>query len=108
MIAKTPKPPYFVAIFTSLKSPDDDGYQAMSARMVELAQAQPGYLGVESLRNEDGFGITVSYWETLEFLQAWKQEAEHQEAQRLGRERWYESYALRIARVERQVIFGGD
>jgi heme-degrading monooxygenase HmoA len=108
MIARTPEPPYFVAIFTSTRRPGDDGYGAMSERMVELAREQPGYLGMESVRTADGHGITLSYWESLEAIQAWKRDAEHLEAQRLGRERWYGAYAVRIAKVERQAFYGGD
>lgn len=107
MIARTPDPPYYVAIFTSVRTPEEGGYGAMSARMVELARAQPGFLGMESVRTADGHGITLSYWDSPEAIQAWKRDSEHLEAQRLGRERWYESYALRIARVDRQAFFGG-
>ena len=106
MIARTPEPPYFVAIFTSVRTPGDGGYGAMSARMVELAREQPGYLGMESVRTADGHGITVSYWESLEAIGAWKRHAEHLEVQREGRERWYGAYAVRIAKVERQHFFG--
>ena len=98
-IADTPEPPYYAVIFTSLQSDDLDGYAATAARMLELAAGQPGYLGVESAR--EGLGITVSYWRDLESIKAWKAQAEHREAQRQGRERWYSSYATRIARVER-------
>lgn len=107
MIVRTPEPPYFVAIFSSLRSPGEGGYGAMSTRMVELARAQPGFLGMESVRTADGHGITLSYWDSEASIQAWKHNAEHLEAQREGRERWYERYALRIARVERQAFFGG-
>ena len=71
----------------------------MADRMVELAAEQPGFLGVESVR--DGLGITVSYWKSLEAIKHWKQNAEHKEAQRLGHEKWYASFKLRIAKVER-------
>ena len=73
----------------------------MAERMWELAAQQPGFLGADSVR-EGAVGITVSYWHDLESIHAWKMHAEHQEAQRLGRERWYRSYTLRIARVERE------
>jgi heme-degrading monooxygenase HmoA len=69
--------------------------------MVELAREQPGYLGVESVRDASGAGITVSYWESEEAISAWKRVADHRVAQRLGRGRWYLDYALRVARVER-------
>jgi len=97
--ANTPAPPYYAVIFTSLRTEGDQGYGAMAERMVALAAQQPGFLGAESVR--DGLGITVSYWADLESIAAWKQQAEHLQAQRLGRERWYADFRVRIARVER-------
>ena len=98
-IAKTPAPPYYAVIFTSLRTDVDDGYGAMAARMLELAATQPGFLGVESAR--DGVGITVSYWSDLESIRLWKQNAEHLDAQRLGHQKWYSAFKTRIAKVER-------
>ncbi|MCW7540031.1 antibiotic biosynthesis monooxygenase [Aquabacterium sp. A7-Y] len=99
--AETPEPPYYAVIFSNLRTPDDpEGYGGMADRMVELAAGQPGYLGVESVRGADGFGITVSYWRSLEDIAAWKAHVEHQEAQRLGHQRWYQQFELRVARVE--------
>ena len=103
MFAQTPMPPYYTVIFTSQCRAEDalGGYGAMAARMVELAAQQPGYLGIERARNTGGFGITVSYWESLEAISAWKANAEHRVAQENGRRFWYAHYELRIARVER-------
>ncbi len=69
--------------------------------MVELAHEQPGFLGVESARGADGFGITVSYWTTEDAIANWKANAEHGVAQEMGRARWYADYQLRVAKVER-------
>jgi heme-degrading monooxygenase HmoA len=99
--AKTPEPPYFAVIFTSQRTAGDQGYAAMAARMDALAARQPGYLGIESVRNADGTGITVSYWESEEAIVRWKANAEHLGAQEGGRKSWYAYYAVRIARVER-------
>lgn len=104
MIANTPKPPYYAVIFTSFRTDTDDGYGKTAQRMVELAQQQPGFLGVESVR--DGMGITVSYWESLEAIRAWKANAEHLAAQQRGRNDWYSSFKTRIAKVERDYGFG--
>ncbi|MDJ0778025.1 MAG: antibiotic biosynthesis monooxygenase [Gammaproteobacteria bacterium] len=98
-IAQTPDPPYYAVIFTSLHSDDLDGYAATAERMLELAAGQPGYLGVESARRE--LGITVSYWRDLESIKRWKSHAEHREAKRQGKGRWYRNYCTRIALVER-------
>lgn len=100
MLAQTPKPPYYAVIFTSIRTDTDEGYGEMAERMLELAQQQDGFLGVESAREE--VGITVSYWRDLDAIKAWKSHAEHQEAQRLGHKKWYQQFTTRIAKVERE------
>jgi len=99
LIAKTPEPPYYAVIFTSHRTEGDNGYGDMAGKMVELASKQPGFLGVESAR--EYVGITVSYWTDLESIRAWKGNLEHQEAQRLGHEKWYSNFKVRISKVER-------
>jgi heme-degrading monooxygenase HmoA len=106
MFANTPEPPYYAAIFSSLKTQVDAAYAEAAARMVQLAQRQPGYLGVEHASSDGGFGITVSYWNSLEAIAAWRAHAEHAVVQQEGRARWYEHYELRVARVERAASFG--
>lgn len=100
-IANTPEPPYYAAIFTSLRTEGDEGYGRMADRMVELAAQQPGFLGVESVREASGLGITVSYWTDEEAIKAWKNHIEHAAAQHLGKEKWYAAFSLRVAKVER-------
>ncbi|MCB1755624.1 MAG: antibiotic biosynthesis monooxygenase [Gammaproteobacteria bacterium] len=99
-IANTPKPPYYAVIFTSHRTDGDHGYGEMASRMVELASTQPGFLGLESARED--VGITVSYWSDLDSIKAWKKNAEHQAAQKKGREEWYSKYRVRISKVERE------
>lgn len=99
--ATTPQPPYYAVIFSATRTPGDHGYGATAQRMVELAAEQPGYLGVESTRGADGFGITVSYWSDPAAIRAWKEQAEHLLAQEQGCREWYKHYEIRVARVER-------
>lgn len=99
LIANTPAPPYYAVIFTSERHEGDQGYAAMAERMLALAAQQPGFLGVESARSD--VGVTVSYWADRESIKRWKANAEHLEAQRLGKERWYSAFKTRIAKVER-------
>jgi heme-degrading monooxygenase HmoA len=99
--AATPEPPYYAVIFTSQRTDGDQGYAAMAAAMFELALQQPGCLGAESARGADGLGITVAYFTDEAAIRAWKQHTRHLAAQRLGKERWYSHYELRIAKVER-------
>ncbi|PCI96443.1 MAG: antibiotic biosynthesis monooxygenase [Flavobacteriales bacterium] len=101
-LANTPKPPYYTVIFTSVKS-NNDGYDEMSDKMVELVVKQSGFLGFESAKGE--VGITVSYWESLEAIRNWYANTEHKEAQNKGRSDWYDSYTVRIAKVEREYSF---
>ena len=94
--------PYTAVIFTSRRTRTDvQGYAAAADRMEELAAQQPGYLGIESARDDEGFGITVSYWADEAAASAWRAVAEHREVQRLGRQRWYEHFAIRVATVGR-------
>jgi heme-degrading monooxygenase HmoA len=102
-IAATPQPPYYAVIFTSLRTAGDNGYEQTAQRMVELASAQPGFLGVESAR--ESLGITVSYWQSLEAIAAWRAHAEHTLARERGRQQWYSQFQVRICRVERDYSF---
>ena len=99
--ANLPDPPYFVVAFSSQRREGDDGYAAMAEAMVSLAQKQPGFLGVESARGANGFGITNSYWRDEASIIAWKAEVKHLAAQNAGKARWYSHYELRIAKIER-------
>lgn len=101
LLAQTPKPPYYAVIFTSTRTEGDQGYKAMSEQMAMLAQKQPGFLGIESVRDSTGFGITVSYWESEEAIRAWKEHVIHKSAQERGKAEWYLNYAVRVAKVER-------
>lgn len=104
-IAKTPLPPYYAVIFTSVRTEGDNGYEKMANEMVELGFSQPGFLGAESVRDADGAGITVSYWDSLEAIENWKRHPRHMEAQRLGQELWYKNFATRVCKVERLGLF---
>ena len=102
-IAPTPKPPYYAVIFTSMRTEGDDDNAVMADKMVDLAASQPGYLGIESVRS--GLGITVSYWSSLEDIKAWHRNAEHQAAQKMGYQKWYQTFKVRVCRVERDYDF---
>lgn len=89
-------------IFVSQRTDEDaEGYTAAAEAMGALAAAQPGYAGVESVRDGSGLGITVSYWADDASAKAWRDNPEHARIRDLGRERWYDWYALEVTRVER-------
>ncbi len=100
--ADTPQPPYYSVIFASQRSDSDDQtYSELAERMADLATRQPGYLGIDSSRDENGFGITVSYWRSLQDIAAWKANGEHLEAQVQGRRAFYKAFRVHVARVEK-------
>ena len=97
-----PKPPYYAVIFTSVREDGDNGYAETDKKMLALVAKQPGFLGVDSARQE--LGITVSYWSTLEAIKAWKENLEHRRAQDRAKD-WYKSFRVRVCRVEREYGF---
>jgi heme-degrading monooxygenase HmoA len=106
-LASTPEPPYTAVIFTSTRTAGDNGYSRMLQRMEALAAEQPGYLGLESVK--DGLeGITVSYWRDESDAAAWKQVAEHLVAQERGKQVWYDHYRVRVATVARDYGHGAS
>jgi heme-degrading monooxygenase HmoA len=97
---------YFAVIFTAQRSlSGDDIYDMTADRMVFLARRQPGFLGVESVRGDDGIGITVSYWVDRDAIANWRQQAEHLAAQALGRQEFYDWYRVRVAEVVAERTF---
>lgn len=96
-----PDPPYYAVIFANQLSNMPDGYGEMADRMADLATTMPGYIGRESTRDETGFAMTVSYWHDEASIANWKAQAQHALAQKNGKERWYDHYILRVARIER-------
>ena len=102
--ARTPEPPYYAVIFTAMLGADTAGYGEMAQRLFHLADSQPGCLGYE-ISGDARSGIGVSYWTDEESIRAWKADADHQRAQQLGRDLWYDHYQLRIARAEREYGF---
>ncbi len=95
--------PYYAVIFTSIVTKNTEGYSEMAIKMEDLAKTQSGFLGIESAR--EAVGITVSYWESLEAIKAWKLNSEHLIAQQKGREEWYSWYNTKICKVEHEYEF---
>ena len=99
----TTKSGYYAVIFTSRKTKNEMGYKRMSQEMEDLARKQPGFLGLDSAQNE--VGITISYWDSLDAIKNWKYNLQHQTAQRIGKEKLYSEYCVRICKVEREYSF---
>ncbi|WP_164386825.1 antibiotic biosynthesis monooxygenase [Streptomyces sp. OM5714] len=95
------EPPYYVAVFTTVRTQEQSEYDETSARMVELVQGVPGFLGVDHAQSPGGLGVTVAYFRDADALTQWRTNAEHRAAQQRGRDEWYQSYTVHVAKVER-------
>jgi heme-degrading monooxygenase HmoA len=99
---KYPREGQVAVIFVSQRTDEDaDGYSEAAGAMAALAALQPGYAGVESVRDSGGLGITVSYWVDDTSAKAWRDNPDHARIRDLGRARWYDWYVLEVTRVER-------
>lgn len=95
----------YAVIFTSIRTHhEEDAYQEMALKMEEMAKLQEGFMGMNSARND--VGITVSYWQSLEAIKRWKNQLDHQLAQQLGREKWYQYYKVEICKIEKAYDYG--
>lgn len=103
--APTPKPPYYAVIFTSIRTDVEEGYRELNDHLFNLVQNQDGYLGYESFRNANGFGVTISYWRDHDAMKKWKHLADHVKAQEEGRKKWYKHYKIRICKIEHDYEF---
>ena len=95
--------PYYAVIFTSIRTEGDNGYAEMSDKLEAMVKGWPGFLGLDHARNEKG--ITICYWDSLESIASWKKDAIHLEAQKLGYEKWYQFYNVKICKVEKEYEF---
>ena len=106
MLRKALKLPCYAVIFSSIRTEGDvAAYEEAAERMMERVQDQPGFLGVETASGEGGLGMTVSYWDSLDSIAAWRAHAEHSQVRTRGRSGWYGEYRLRVCKVERETSF---
>jgi heme-degrading monooxygenase HmoA len=81
------------------------GYEQTAARMVELAQQQPGFRALKTFAAEDGERVTISEFDSLAAVDAWRANLEHLEAQRRGRSEFYAEYSLQTCELIRESDF---
>jgi len=99
------EPPYYAAVFTTVRTEDQSGYTETSSYLEDLVKDMPGYLGMDHAQTPGGLGITVSYFRDADALTQWRTDVEHRAAQRRGRAQWYQDYTLHVAKVERSSGF---
>ena len=102
--------PDTIAVIFSAKrnGNDEEGYAKAAAAMVKLAQKQKGFVDIDSVRDQNGYGITVSYWQSEDDAIAWRDNETHAAIRDKGRAIWYDCYALQIAKIERSYDWKRD
>ena len=96
-----------VTVEFELRPGMDSDFEVALAEAHECVKRYDGSLGEEpcrSLLNENKF-VTLFYFRDRESIEAWRKDADHQRIQRLGREKMFDWYKIRIAEVERQYGF---
>ena len=91
----------YAVIFKAQLRDMDDAYYESAKRLRELATQEYGCLEFVSVAEGDR-EISISYWETLEQIQHWKRNAEHLQAQALGKSKWYGDYQIEVVEIVRQ------
>lgn len=99
-VVEAPEPPYYAVIAPAELNDDVRGYPEMATMLIDIAMEQPGFIGIES-GFQKGFALAVSYWESLEAIEAWSQHVRHRIAKDKARSAWFKKYVTRIAKVER-------
>lgn len=96
-----------VVIFRSRIRPDADAaaMEAMGARMYELGSAMPGFVGYKEFAASDGEYLTLVEFEDEAALLAWRDHAEHLQAQRAGRDAFFSDYRIQVCRPVREYAF---
>jgi heme-degrading monooxygenase HmoA len=99
----------YAVIFRSVRKSDfDELYAEHSERMEKLVIQIPGYISHVSFRDQlTKEGVTVSYFDSLESIKAWREHPEHKATQELALTHFYESYEIKVAKIEREFSQSG-
>ena len=87
---------------------DSEAYRKTSRRMHELVEQIPGFISIKAYTGEDGEEIDLVRFASEGALKLWKEQPEHREAQRRGREEFYDRYSVQACRVVRDYEFSID
>lgn len=80
-----------------------DAYLGLAAELRPLLDGIDGFVSIERFQSlaDPGRILSLSFWRDEAAVAAWRDTAEHRQAQRAGRAGVFSSYRLRIAHVVR-------
>ena len=95
-----------LSVFRSrIRDDNAEDFHALADEMLSLAQSMPGFISYKVYQSDDGERASLIEFETREQLQAWREHPRHVEAQRIGRERYYQEYSLFVGEPFRESNF---
>jgi len=80
-----------------------DEYLAIAAGLREFLQNRPGFISIERFQSiaDENKLLSLSFWESEEAIEAWRNVLEHRAAQMKGRQALFARYRIRVAHVVR-------
>jgi len=94
-----------IASFKSRAGADEGELERTFDRMSELVATIPGFVSYKGYVAEDGEELEIAQFESEEAEQAWRSLPEHVEAQRRGRDEFFDEYWVQVCVPIRQYRF---
>jgi heme-degrading monooxygenase HmoA len=95
-----------VTVFRSTLRPEAvEEYEPMAQRMVELARNMPGFLDYKTFTAADGERVTLVTFASMPEHERWRDHPEHRDAQRRGRQHFYDTFAIQVCRCVKETRF---
>lgn len=86
-----------ITIFRNRLRPENAAeYAVAAARMSELASNMPGFVDSKTFSAPDGERVTIVTFADRASHDAWRNHAEHQQAQRDGVASYYSEYSIQV------------
>ena len=87
-----------------------DRYFELAAQLKQILVSQPGFISVErfqSLIDEEKL-LSLSFWESEQAIAGWREQIDHIDAQKEGKEKLFKSYRIRVVKIERDYSFDAE
>jgi len=91
-------PGQIVTVFRSrLRADAGPDYVTTADLMLTTARSMPGFVDFKSFTADDGERVSIITFDSLPAHRAWRDNPDHQAAQRRGREAFYATYTIQVA-----------
>ncbi len=91
-------PSQVVTIFRSRLRPDaNPAYGEVADEMEAAARQIPGFVDFKVFTADDGERVSLITFTSAEAQRTWREDPRHREAQRRGRDEFYQEYSIQVA-----------